>query len=278
MYVFSDSYHQLREILGDITALLARLGLTPNARKTTLLEREHGGEGVFVASGGLEIAGPGIERRETTAQLVADLLARGGEASRSEVVEVCRRILYERSKELAAMLLARAGEFPHGADRIARVVRELGLSSNAIPWIIEYARAHLSPADWSVAAWATVVTHQSRSSVLVDFFEKVVRFGTGPQALLPIACFWLARWKVDGVKELLEARIEAATHAWELRTLVSARAMLGALQPELRSELGLSDRLIATQVVSGRWRPTWEFRDTAAPSPRVVVRLVRSHS
>ena len=115
-----------------------------------------------------------------------------------------------------------AMRMPHGSPALARLFRDSDFWRDMQEWFVDYEQTGWGKIDWAVAQFGRMFpTGEKPSQPLVDHMAECLSRGS-PLALTALAAQRLAAWTADSARQVIRARMDAATHPLERRVLALA--------------------------------------------------------
>lgn len=245
--VFSDSYDSLATTLRSLEQALSPIGLALNATKTTISETAERETLLETIAGAVqEVPAPSVVpmgiklshvRRVDDAkirQMVDEVATEPQQAPRTKLSFLAAALRKGHDVDLVRKLASASEELPHGADRLADLIRKSGLSGERSGWYVDFAKAHPGAAEWATSAWGMMFdANRPADDAVSNMFFSTVADRQGPPSLIPLAACRLSQWGVPNQKRALAELGDSGQTQFQRRAGLLALAQQGSLSKEL---------------------------------------------
>lgn len=240
MWLFGSDAGQLRRAQTQVEAALRSLGLNMNSGKTRLLE----GDDVTVEALRVEhsavdsalddLLGPNLQ---PLSEMIDEILEQKECASRTSIKFATLRMRQHGYFSRVDDVVEEAHRLPHGADAVARLVRDAERATSVLDWYLDYVGGSWASFEWSIAQYGTIFPTDDRADPrLVDLLEQLLNaLPTLP--LFALCCQRLAVWKPDAVRSAVRELARRTADPLHRRVLALSSLAAGETRPRVRSLL-----------------------------------------
>lgn len=239
IWVFGPDAGLLRRAQIQVENALRSLGLHMNTGKTRLLE----GDDVAVEAlrvehsavdGALNGDSPDLQ---PLAEMIEEILRQKECASRTSIRFATGRMRKHGYYSRVDDIVEEAHRLPHGADAVARLLRDAGRAASVLDWYLEYVDGSWASFEWSIAQYGTIFPSEDRpDSRLIDLLERLLNsLPTLP--LFALCCQRLAVWKPDAIKAAVRELTRHTANPLHRRVLALSALAAGETRPRVRSML-----------------------------------------
>jgi hypothetical protein len=236
IWYFAESESHLRGMQLELQRALRTIGLELNIAKTAVFdERETRHEVEKLDFTGLDYL-LGLEPSSPQAltefdALVDELSAFPEQANRTTIRFVTTRMRQHHLYKKVRRLVDKTPHMPQGADSLARLFRDSGVSRDLVSWYLDYATGPWGKIDWTVAQLGTMFPGNSFISLDLEEFFTTLLMRTRSLALVALGAHRLAASGLDTVRYTLREAATLSDNPMHRRVL--ALAALQAGEPRL---------------------------------------------
>jgi len=245
--VFSDSYDSLVTTLRSLEHALSEIGLALNATKTTISATAEGETLLETIAGAVhDMPAPsnvpaGVKLSQVRSvddgkirEMVDEVAIDPQHAPRTKLSFLAAALRRGRDFDLVRKLASASAELPHGADRLADLIRKCDLGGERSGWYVDFAKAHVGRAEWATSAWGMMFGARRPSDDAVSsLFHNAIADRQGPPSLIPLAACRLSQWGVANHKSALVELGDSGQTQLQRRAGLLALAQQGSLSREL---------------------------------------------
>lgn len=240
VWVFSGSEGRLRATQVDLEATTREIGLNLGAAKTDVFH------GPALAAAVHNIEHSAVDKGlfdepsdSTPLEELVDSLARDPEhSSRTSIKFATTRIRRHEVWNLADPFVENAKRMPHGADAIARLLRDSERWRDLEDWYVRHANSPWGALDWSIGHLGTMFpSSDAGTGTVAEYFANRIA-GHPTIQLLAVAAHRLGQWDPDRARQSIREAARSAEHPLDRRILALTAAGLGEERGFLRRLLG----------------------------------------
>ena len=224
IWVFSNKESKLRTIQLELQQALSQRRLNLNVAKTKVAmgpDLEENVQAFEHSAVDNELQKEGTS--EELDELINRIVANPTTVSRTTIRFVTKRMrdhkLFNRVDELARC----AERMPHGADHLARLLRDSGVWVDLQDWYTKYAKSEWGQMAWSVYQLGTMFPSNDKGKgTVLAYFIDGLDSGSLPQFATPLAAQRIAAWDPNVARDVIKQAADKATHPFELRAFALA--------------------------------------------------------